>query len=142
MRVFIDTNLWVYRLDKRDKHKSQFIATWLRNTARDHDIVVSTQVLIELRSVLTRKFAPPLSASDTRIALEAVATFEVVTTHANLVLDAHELAGRQQLSWFDALIAEAAIRSGCTILFSEDFSHGQKFGELTVCNPFVDDAGG
>ena len=39
---------------------------------------------------------------------------------ANLVLDAHELAQAEQLSWFDALIVEAAIRGG-----------------LTVCNPFL-----
>lgn len=138
MRVFIDTNLWVYRLDKRDKDKSRFVGKWLRQTAHDHEIVVSTQVLIELRSVVTRKLAPPLSARDTRIALNALATFEVVTTHVNLVLDAHELAIAEQLPWFDALIAEAAIRADCTILFSEDFSHERKLGELTVRNPFLE----
>lgn len=138
MRVFIDTNLWVYRLDKREIDKSRQVGKWLRQIARAHEIVISTQVLIELRAVLTRKFVPPLSASDTRIALDAVATFEVVATDANLVLDAHELAHAEQLAWFDALIAEAAIRTRCDILFSEDFSHGRRIGALTVRNPFLD----
>ena len=87
MRVFIDTNLWAYRLDKRDIAKSDFAARWLRETAREHDIVISTQVMIELRAVLTHKFQPAWSASDVRIALQALATFEVVTSDANLVLE-------------------------------------------------------
>lgn len=67
-----------------------------------------------------------------------MAGFEVVSTEVNLVLDAHQLALRQQLSWFDALIAEAAIRSGCSVLFSEDFQHGVSIGELQVINPLLD----
>lgn len=141
MRVFIDTNLWVYRLDKREIEKSELAARWLRVTARDHEIVISTQVLIELRAVLTHKFKPVWPASDVRTALQALAAFEVVATDVNLVLDAHELAQAEQLSWFDSLIAEAAIRSRCTLLYSEDFGHDRKFQSLTVRNPFLDQIG-
>jgi predicted nucleic acid-binding protein len=137
MRVFIDTNLWVYRLDQREPEKSRRISQWLREVASEHHIVLSTQVLIELRSVLTRKLKPPMPHEDTRLALNALSQFEVLATDAAVVLDAHELAQREQLSWFDALIVEAAIRSGCDRLFSEDLSHGRKFGSLTVCNPFL-----
>lgn len=137
MRVFIDTDLWVYRLDHREPEKSRRISVWLRELAGAHDIVLSTQVLIELRAVLTRKLKPPLSAMDTRLALNALAAFEVLSTNSAVVLDAHELATQEQLSWFDALIVEAAIRSRCDVLYSEDLSHGRKFGDLTVCNPFL-----
>ncbi len=136
MRVFIDTNLWVYRLDRREPDKSVFVARWLRELASEHEIVISTQVLIELRSVLTRKLKPALSWQDTRAALEALAGFEVVPASANLVLDAHELARAEKLSWFDALIVEAAIRAGCARLYSEDFDHGRRYGEMMVYNPF------
>ncbi len=135
MRVFIDTNLWVYRLDRREPEKSAFIGNWLRELAVEHDIVISTQVLIELRSVLTRKLKPALSWQDTRDALEALAGFEVVPANANLVLDAHELARVERLSWFDALIVEAAIRAGCNRLYSEDLDHGRQFGDMAVSNP-------
>jgi predicted nucleic acid-binding protein len=136
MRVFIDTNLWVYQLDKREPEKSRRVGEWLREIANKHDIVLSTQVLIELRSVLTRKLKPPMPHEETRLALNALAAFEVLPTDTSLVHDAHELAHSEQLSWFDALIVEAAIRSGCEQLFSEDLSHGRKFGGLTVVNPF------
>lgn len=138
MRVFIDTNLWVHRLDKRDIDKSRRIEKWLRQIASEHEIVVSTQVLIELRAVLTRKFTPPWTANDTRIALDALAMFEVIATDTHLVLDGHELAHDKQLAWFDALIVEAAIRTRCDILFSEGFSHGRRIGGLTILNPFLD----
>ncbi|MCC5888087.1 MAG: PIN domain-containing protein [Gammaproteobacteria bacterium] len=137
MRAFIDTNLWVYRLDRREPAKSAFIHSWLRNLAAEHEIVVSTQVLIELRSVLTRKLKPAFSWRDTRDALEAIAEFEVVPANANMVLDAHQLAGTEQLSWFDALIVEAAIRSGCQRLYSEDLGHDRRFRDLAVINPFA-----
>lgn len=137
MRVFVDTNLWVYRLDWRQPEKTRFVADWFRELGQQHDIVISTQVMIELRSVLSRKLKPAFSAEDTRMALNALAVFEVATSHAEMVLDAHELAVVEQLSWFDALIAEAALRSQCAVLYSEGFSHGQKLGgELLVQNPF------
>ncbi len=135
MRVFIDTNLWVYRLDRREPEKSAFIRDWLRALAREHDIVISTQVLIELRLVLTRKLEPALSWQDTRDALEALAAFEVVPASSNLILDAHVLAQAEKLSWFDALIVEAAIRAGCVRLYSEDLDHGRRYGQMQVCNP-------
>jgi len=136
VRVFIDTNLWAYRLDRREAEKSEFIGNWLRAQATEHDVVISTQVLIELRSVVTRKLRPALSWHDTRAALEALSGFEVVPTSANLVLDAHDLARTEALSWFDALIVEAAIRAGCTRLYSEDLDHGRRFGDMAIHNPF------
>jgi predicted nucleic acid-binding protein len=72
-----------------------------------------------------------------RLVMNSLTSFEVLATDSALVLDAHVLARHEQLSWFDALIVEAAIRGGCEQLFSEDLSHGRKFGELTICNPFL-----
>ncbi|MDN5937791.1 MAG: PIN domain-containing protein [Salinisphaera sp.] len=132
----MDTNLWVYRLDHREPDKARFVSDWLRARVESDEVVISTQVMIELRSVLSRKLQPAYTSADTRAALDALARFEVVPTHPEMVLDAHELAAAEQLSWFDALIAEAALRSGCAVLYSEDFSHGQIIGgALRVQNP-------
>lgn len=135
MRVFVDTNLWAYRLDRREPVKSRRVGRWLRALASEHEIVVSTQVLVELAAVLLRKFKPALPLPDTQAALAALARFEVVPTDANLVLDALALAAAEQLGWFDALIVEAAIRSGCERLYSEDLSHGRTIAGLIVENP-------
>ena len=60
MRVFIDTNLWAYRLDRREATKSERVRGWLAEVIADHEVVISTQVLIELRSVASCKLQPPL----------------------------------------------------------------------------------
>jgi predicted nucleic acid-binding protein len=137
MRVFIDTNLWAYRLDRREAVKSERVRKWLAEVIADHEVVISTQVLIELRSVASRKLQPPLADQQITALLQALAGFEVLGTDANLILDAHQLAISEQLSWFDALIAEAAIRSRCSLLFSEDFSHGRRIAGLEVVNPLL-----
>jgi len=138
MRVFIDTNLWVYRLDRREPAKAERIRQWLTVITADHQVVISTQVLIELRSVASRKLQPPLSDSQISGLLEALSGFEVVPTDSTLILDAHQLACREHLSWFDALIAEAAIRNRCEVLFSEDFSHGRVIGGMQIRNPLLE----
>jgi predicted nucleic acid-binding protein len=80
---------------------------------------------------------PPLSAQQITSLLKALAAFEVVRTDANLILDAPQLALREQLSWFNALITEAAIRSRSAVLFSEDFGHGRRIAGVQVVNPLI-----
>jgi predicted nucleic acid-binding protein len=135
MRVFIDTNLWADRLDQREADKREPIRQWLVEMTAEHEVLISIQVLIELRSVANRKLQPPLDASQISGLLEALSGFEVVSTDSNLVLDAHQLAIQEQLSWFDALIAESAIRSRCAVLFSEDLANGRTIAGMQILNP-------
>jgi len=51
--------------------------------------------------------------------------------------EALRLSGRYRLSWYDSLILAAAIEGQCSVLYSEDFQHGQQFEDLRVENPFV-----
>ena len=41
------------------------------------------------------------------------------------------------LSFWDALILEAALRGGADTLLTEDLQHGQRIEGLTVVNPFL-----
>jgi len=34
------------------------------------------------------------------------------------------------------LIVAAAMEGRCSVLYSEDFQHGQRFGDLQIENPF------
>ena len=143
MRAFIDTGLWAYRLDGRERAKSLRVGHWLAAITAEHEVVISTQVRIELRSVVSRsvvsrKLNPPLPERQITELLEAMSGFEVVSTNANLVLDAHTLAIQEQLSWFDALIVEAALRSRCDVLFSEDLHHGGSIDHLQLINPLAE----
>jgi predicted nucleic acid-binding protein len=41
------------------------------------------------------------------------------------------------VSFWDALIIQAAQAAGAEILYSEDLSDGQRFGDLRVVNPLT-----
>ncbi len=55
------------------------------------------------------------------------------------ILQAVELEERYRLSFWDALIANAAMESRSSRLLSEDFQHGQSLGNVVVVNPFLDE---
>lgn len=40
------------------------------------------------------------------------------------------------LSWWDALIVAAAQSGGCSVLLTEDLSHGQMLDDVRVVDPF------
>jgi predicted nucleic acid-binding protein len=43
---------------------------------------------------------------------------------------------QHQLSIWDAMVVQAALKAQAHTLYSEDFAHGQRFGNLAVVNPF------
>jgi hypothetical protein len=42
MRAFIDTGLWAYRLDGRERAKSLRVGHWLAASTAEHEVVIST----------------------------------------------------------------------------------------------------
>ena len=51
------------------------------------------------------------------------------------ILEALDLEARFQISFWDALVVQAAHTSGAEVLYSEDLSDGQKYGAVRVINP-------
>lgn len=137
MIAFFDTNILVYMLDQSQTRK-QALATECFANALQHDtLTLSTQVLQEFYNITTRKLRPALSAQEAQAYLQKLCAFEVVGSTAANVLAAIDLMQRYQLSWWDALILEAALRAKADVLYSEDLQHGQRFGALTVVNPLL-----
>ncbi len=52
------------------------------------------------------------------------------------ILEALDLEAQYQISFWDALIIQAAHVSGADVLYSEDLSDGQAYGAVPVINPF------
>jgi len=133
--VFFDTNILVYCTDT-SAPKKQAIARALVSTASaSGDAMVSTQVLIELFNVLTRKQQMPAANAQTLIA--AYSAWSVIPSDATLVTAAIEKSMHHHLSIWDAMVIEAALRGGAQTLYTEDLTHGQRFDALTVANPFI-----
>lgn len=136
-RTFLDTNVLVYRMDPADPRK-RAIADAITPGAQGGPLVVSTQVLIELYSVLTRKLRATVSIDEAQAAVAALAGVPTVPADAALVRAAVALSRSAQLSIWDAMIVAAAQAGRCTRLLTEDLSHGVTFGSVTVENPFLE----
>jgi len=136
VRSFLDTNVLVYA-DAGDEPVKQERALSLISEHRlAGSGVVSTQVLQEYANVALRKLG--LQAALVRERLCFYARFEVVTTTPALIADALDLHTLRGVSFYGALIVQAAIAGGCACLLSEDLQDGAVLGGVRVANPFKD----
>ena len=100
-------------------------------------VIVSSQVINETVSVLTRKQGANLVAAH-EVAESLLELCEVVPVDERTIREAIRLVRRYKLSHWDSLIVAAALLAGCEKLYSQDMQHGQVFDEqLKVINPFL-----
>ena len=129
MTSFFDSNVLLYLLDT--SQKKQRTEELLRQQG-----VVSVQVLNEFIEVSRRKFKLP-----TQVAVAFLKPISERCKIVDLTLDTHkraiEIIMTTNLGIYDANIIAAAELSGCNVLYSEDMSHGQKIGSVSIFNPFV-----
>ncbi|HQV21999.1 MAG TPA: PIN domain-containing protein [Agitococcus sp.] len=130
-RAFVDTNVLVYS-QSNNGEKTQKAALLLQQNP-----VISTQVINEAVSVLTRKYG--VTRDNAYVLAELwMEVSEVEAVTVNTIRQAMRLSQKHLLSHWDALIVAAALLAGCTILYSEDMQHGYMFeGVLQVVNPFL-----
>lgn len=134
-RYFVDTNILMYAHDKTTGAKHERARALVEELWREASGVVSTQVLQELSVNLRRKAGQPV---DLRMARQIVADYlawHVVTNTGESILEALELEERYGISFWDALVVQAAEASGATVLYSEDLSDGQTYHGVRVVNP-------
>jgi predicted nucleic acid-binding protein len=74
-------------------------------------------------------------AQDIIHALSILPVQELDLTIVNRAIDTHKT---YQISFWDSMIISAAERAGCTMIISEDLSHGQTYHNMVVRNPFTD----
>jgi len=61
----------------------------------------------------------------------------VVTNTPETILLASEIAERNLLSFWDALIIAAARQGGAKTILTEDLNHGQLIEDIRIENPFL-----
>lgn len=137
MRVFVDTNVFVYLFDADDPERQQRARDVIAGLVRDKALVVSAQVLSELYVAVTRKLAHPLPPEQALRALADLAVFPVVTLDAALVQRAASRSANEPISHWDALILEAAVEAGADTVYSEDLQPGTGYRGITVVDPFA-----
>ena len=139
MRPFFDTNVLVYAFDEGEPEKREVALALIKEHLEEGDGILSVQVLREFY-VSVRRLSRPLSAAEAEEALGSFAVFSPITEDWRMVVGATRRSRELTLSFWDALIVEAALRAGAGRLLTEDLQHGQRIGDLTVENPFRESA--
>ena len=143
VRAFLDTNIFVYAADvyaaDKGDDKKRATADALIGRAIDRNTgVVSYQVVQEFLNVALKKFVVPLTTEQARLYLGAVfRPLFAVQPSMGLFSDALDIRSRHRLSWYDSLIVAAAAEAGCSVLYTEDLSHGAKINGVQIENPFL-----
>jgi predicted nucleic acid-binding protein len=135
-KTFVDTNVLVYAHDNREEYKQAAAKRILHELAQQKTGVLSMQVLQEFYNTVTRKIAIPLPKDEARGVVEDFAYWCVATTPED-IKRAFQIEDEARVSFWDALIVAAAVRSGATRILSEDLNDGQVIAGISVMNPFA-----
>lgn len=134
---FVDTNVLAYAYDGTDRRKQAVSRSLLEELWESRSGAISTQVLQEFYAVATRKFSPPMSRRQAREVVAAFGQWHLITVDVPLIDAASRLEERHRLSFWDALIVEAAKLSGAGVLLTEDLQSGRRFADVQIQDPFA-----
>ena len=133
---FVDTNILIYAEDRDGGKKHSIARDLVLDLWESKTGVLSVQVLQEFYVNITRKAKKPLAPAKARELVEEYLTWTVVENTKSLLRSALKLHHDTQLSFWDAMVVQAALASDCDRLYTEDLSAGQRFDSLTLVNPF------
>ena len=136
-RFFVDTNVLIYAHDAGSGAKRGAARLMVERLWEERSGVLSTQVLQEFCVNVHRKAKSPMSAAEVRQVIEDYLCWTVIANDGGTILRALDLTERLPISFWDAMIVDAANQAGATILYSEDLNHGQTYGSVKVTNPFL-----
>ncbi len=130
-KVFADSNVLLYLLDKDDVKKAKAEEILFSNP------VVSTQVVNENIHVAHKKFHLPKTEIFNHVE-NIFIKCHVKTVSPDSIQLACIIFDKYQYGYYDCLIIASAIENDCKILYSEDLQHNQLIDKkLRIINPFV-----
>jgi len=133
--VFVDSNVFLYALDKADLKKQQAARNWRAELWKSRRGRLSFQVLGEFYVNAIRLL--PKARDEARSEVRDLLAWRPVVTDAALLERGWKIQDRYQLSYWDALIVAAAKTSSCSYLLTEDLQAGQNLDGIEVVNPFL-----
>ncbi len=133
-RSFVDTNILLYADSPAEPEKQSIALALIAEQLRLGSGVISMQVLHEFAAAGLKKLDLADSLVQSRIDLYS--RFEIVMPGVGALKEALALRVMYTLSFWDALIIQAAHDGGCTRLLSEDLATGSTIGGVLIVNPF------
>ncbi len=136
-RAFIDTNILVYAHDSGAGTRNRVAKALVERMWQEHSGVLSTQVIQEFYVNVRRKACNPIELDEARRLVDDYLQWEIVVNDGSTILGALDIEKRFKVSFWDALILQAANTAKVTTIYSEDLSHGQSYYGARVVNPFI-----
>lgn len=133
-KIFLDTNILVYTVDRNDKKKLSKARKLLENAIANDKPVISTQVLQEFYSATTTKLK-----LDKIIAKNIIHNFrnmEIVQVDLGIIEQGIDISLLFQISFWDSLIIAAAEHANCEMIYTEDLNDTQTIRGIKIVNPF------
>jgi predicted nucleic acid-binding protein len=136
-RIFIDTNIFIYAYfeDNKVKHdRAQHLFKEL--LSRQQSIIISTQILNEFYSVMTKYKKTHLEI--VKYLSEIIGVTNVCAVSLPTVESCISIKGTYGYSWWDSLLLSSALESNCVTIYSEDMQDGQVIeSSLRILNPLA-----
>ncbi len=133
--VFVDTNVLLYADDGADDAKRLRARLWLDWLWAGHRGRLSTQVLNEYYVNAVRKLG--VAQGDARAKVRRFQLWQPWQIDHQTVEAAWGVEARYGFSFWDSLVAAAALQAGCAYLLTEDLQNGQRVDSVTILNPFL-----
>jgi len=138
MKAFIDTNVFVYAQDNRDELKTKISQELISRLFIEKQGFISTQVIQEFCNVFLKKSEKPLEPNDVAEIIDDLLTPLLAhSPDSSFYKRTIKTYSRYSLSFYDALVVQAAIDLKCELLYSEDMQNGARYNGVTIINPFV-----
>jgi predicted nucleic acid-binding protein len=137
LAAFIDTSVLVYAVCADQPAKQRLAREIVERGFVEGSYATSTQVLMEVYDILTRRAEVKLSPMEALDYVRALREWHLVEVDTDLVTAALILAEREQISPWDAAVLEAARRADCMRVLSESLPAGRVVDGVRIENPFA-----
>lgn len=134
-KTFIDTNIFVYSLDKANPEKQKQARKLLKSAKNSGSGVISTQILQEFYITATTKLK--IDQALAREVTLSLTNFDLVTVDKAIIRKAIDCAAASNISFWDALVISSAVAGGCKTVWTEDLNHNQVINGVKIENPFI-----
>lgn len=132
-KIFIDTNILIYSMDKHNRQKRDKCRVLLKKLTDHFKGVISTQVMQEFYVAGTKKlYGDPLYVKNI---LNSFEHFEIVNINPEIIKEAIDCSILNRISFWDSLIITSAEYSKCEQIWTEDLNDGQIIRGVRIFNP-------
>ena len=135
-KIFLDTNILVYAYDISSGKKHNTARNIVTDLWNSRTGALSVQVLQEFFVSITKKIPNPLDVKTASDIIRDFLLWEIIDNDGELLLAAMDIQTRYLYSFWDSLIIAAAVKSGASVLLTEDLKNGQIIEDVMIKNPF------